>query len=155
MFTFRGEKIADVWVLGDLKGLEKQLKRAELAAHRPSRYRAQSLPQQRIRRAFLGGASGGWIALYPAIPITARKRWWSSRERYRSGGAELSEGDYLFTEPGEEHDVVALSDAVIFVSSQKATPLVDPSVDSGAFRLRSTHPTTTAIVANCPRNLSG
>lgn len=42
------------------------------------------------------------------------------------GGAELSEGDYLFTEPGEEHDVVALSDAVIFVSSQKATPLVDP-----------------------------
>jgi len=42
------------------------------------------------------------------------------------GGAELSQGNYLFTEPGEEHDVVALSDAVIFVSSQKATPLVDP-----------------------------
>lgn len=42
------------------------------------------------------------------------------------GGAELSEGDYLFTEPGEEHEVLALSDAVIFVSSQKATPLVNP-----------------------------
>ena len=42
------------------------------------------------------------------------------------GGAELSEGAYLFTEPGEEHDVVAVSDAVIFVSSQKATPLVTP-----------------------------
>ncbi len=39
------------------------------------------------------------------------------------GGVELSQGDYLFTQAGEEHDVVALSDAVIFVSSQKATPL--------------------------------
>lgn len=76
-------------------------------------------------------------------------------EKVSIGGAELSEGDYLFNEAGEEHDVFALSDAVIFVSSQKATPLVDPSVDSGAFRLRSMHPTTTAIVANCPRNLSG
>ena len=41
------------------------------------------------------------------------------------GGFELSAGDYLFTEPGEEHDVRALSDAVIFVSSQKATPLLE------------------------------
>ncbi len=44
----------------------------------------------------------------------------------RIGDAELPEGAYLFTEPGEEHDVVAVSDAVIFVSSQKATPLVNP-----------------------------
>jgi len=35
------------------------------------------------------------------------------------GGVELSAGDYLFTSPGEEHDVVAVSDASIFVSSQK------------------------------------
>ena len=35
----------------------------------------------------------------------------------------MNEGDYLFTTPGEEHDVVAITDAVIFVSSQKATPL--------------------------------
>ncbi len=41
------------------------------------------------------------------------------------GGFELNEGDYLFTQAGEEHDVVALSDAVIFVSSQKATPVVE------------------------------
>jgi len=41
------------------------------------------------------------------------------------GGVELVAGDYLFTEPGEEHDVVALSDAEIFVSSQKATPFVE------------------------------
>lgn len=40
------------------------------------------------------------------------------------GGVELSQGDYLFTSPGEEHDVVAVSDAVIFVSSQKGTPVV-------------------------------
>ena len=43
----------------------------------------------------------------------------------RIGGVELAAGDYLFTQPGEEHDVVAVSDAVIFVSSQKATPVVE------------------------------
>jgi len=43
----------------------------------------------------------------------------------RIGEVELSPGDYLFTSPGEEHDVVALSDATIFVSSQKGTPLVE------------------------------
>ena len=40
------------------------------------------------------------------------------------GGVELNPGDYLFTEPGEEHAVVATADAVIFVSSQKSTPVV-------------------------------
>ena len=29
LFTFKGERIADVWVLGDLKNLEEQLKRQE------------------------------------------------------------------------------------------------------------------------------
>lgn len=41
------------------------------------------------------------------------------------GGVELAPGDYLYTEPGEEHDVTAVSDALIFVSSQKATPVVE------------------------------
>ena len=41
------------------------------------------------------------------------------------GGVELSQSDYLFTQAGEEHDVVAVSDAVIFVSSQKSTPIVE------------------------------
>lgn len=41
------------------------------------------------------------------------------------GGVELATGDYLYTEPGEEHDVFALSDATIFVSSQKATPVLE------------------------------
>jgi quercetin dioxygenase-like cupin family protein len=41
------------------------------------------------------------------------------------GGIELAPGDYLFTSPGEEHDVVAITDATIFVSSQKATPVVE------------------------------
>ncbi len=43
----------------------------------------------------------------------------------RIGGVELAPGDYLFTQPGEEHDVVAVSDATIFVSSQKATPVIE------------------------------
>jgi quercetin dioxygenase-like cupin family protein len=41
------------------------------------------------------------------------------------GGVALEAGDYLFTIPGEEHDVVAVSDAIIFVASQKATPVVE------------------------------
>ena len=41
------------------------------------------------------------------------------------GGVALHAGDYLFTTPGEEHDVAAASDATIFVSSQKATPVVE------------------------------
>ena len=41
------------------------------------------------------------------------------------GGVELGEGDYLFTQPGEEHDVVGLTDAVIFVSSQKTVTVVE------------------------------
>jgi quercetin dioxygenase-like cupin family protein len=41
------------------------------------------------------------------------------------GGVDLGPGDYLFTSPGEEHDVVAVSDALIFVSSQKSTPVVE------------------------------
>jgi quercetin dioxygenase-like cupin family protein len=43
----------------------------------------------------------------------------------RLGGVELHARDYLFTSPGEEHDVVAISDASIFVSSQKGTPVVE------------------------------
>ena len=41
------------------------------------------------------------------------------------GGVELTEGDYLFTDSGEEHDVVAVSDALVFVSSQKNTPILE------------------------------
>jgi quercetin dioxygenase-like cupin family protein len=43
----------------------------------------------------------------------------------RIGGVELASGDYLFTTAGEEHDVVAVSDAIIFVSSQRRTPVVE------------------------------
>ena len=40
-------------------------------------------------------------------------------------GTRLDQGDYMYTTPGEEHDVVAVTDALIFVSSQKATPIVE------------------------------
>jgi len=43
----------------------------------------------------------------------------------RIGEVELRAGDYLFTSPGEEHDVFAVSDASFFVSSQKSTPVVE------------------------------
>jgi quercetin dioxygenase-like cupin family protein len=45
--------------------------------------------------------------------------------RVSIGGVELQAGDYLYTEPGEEHDVTALTEAMIFVSSRKATPVVE------------------------------
>lgn len=35
------------------------------------------------------------------------------------GGATLDAGDYSYTEVGEEHDLLALEDSVIFVSSDK------------------------------------
>jgi quercetin dioxygenase-like cupin family protein len=41
------------------------------------------------------------------------------------GGVELNQGDYLFTQAGEEHDVVAVSTSVIFVSSEKTTPVLE------------------------------
>jgi quercetin dioxygenase-like cupin family protein len=45
--------------------------------------------------------------------------------RVTLGDVAMEEGDYLYTVPGEEHDVVAVTDAVIFVSSQKATPVIE------------------------------
>src|SRR5262245_57507573 len=35
------------------------------------------------------------------------------------GGAELTTGDYLYAAAGEAHDVIALTDAVIYVSSRE------------------------------------
>ena len=43
----------------------------------------------------------------------------------RIGGVDLAAGDCLFTSPGEEHDVVAVTNAQIFVSSQRGTPVVE------------------------------
>jgi quercetin dioxygenase-like cupin family protein len=40
-------------------------------------------------------------------------------------GVKLQENDYLFTEPGERHDVTAIEDSIIYVASQKATPIVE------------------------------
>ncbi|MFN9029894.1 MAG: cupin domain-containing protein [Betaproteobacteria bacterium] len=37
------------------------------------------------------------------------------------GGIQMVAGDYLLTEPGEEHDVLALSDAEIFVTLHETT----------------------------------
>ena len=40
-------------------------------------------------------------------------------------GTRLEAGDYLYTTPGEAHDVVGVTDAVIFVSSQKAVQVIE------------------------------
>lgn len=39
--------------------------------------------------------------------------------RVRIGGETLGPGDYLYTEAGEEHDLEALEDSVIFASTDK------------------------------------
>src|SRR5450755_5075414 len=36
------------------------------------------------------------------------------------GGVELASGDYLFTSPGEEHDVVAVGDANAFAAARQS-----------------------------------
>ncbi len=40
------------------------------------------------------------------------------------GGVELHKGDYLFAQSGEEHDIVALTDSEIFLSTQQAMTLI-------------------------------
>lgn len=39
-------------------------------------------------------------------------------------GVELSKGDYLFTRTGEEHDIVALTSAELFISAAQAMTLI-------------------------------
>lgn len=42
-----------------------------------------------------------------------------------SGGFTLETGNYFFTDVGEEHDLVALEDSVLFVSSDRPVTLLD------------------------------
>jgi len=39
-------------------------------------------------------------------------------------GVELSKGDYLHASAGEEHDIVALTDAELFITTEQAMILV-------------------------------
>jgi len=41
------------------------------------------------------------------------------------GGVEMGEGDYMCVTAGEQHDVVGITDATIFVSSQRASKVVE------------------------------
>ena len=40
------------------------------------------------------------------------------------GGVELVKGDYLYARAGEGHDIVALTDAELFLSSEQAMTLI-------------------------------
>ncbi|MTI63916.1 cupin domain-containing protein [Methylophaga sp.] len=40
------------------------------------------------------------------------------------GGVELNKGDYLYAKSGEEHDIVALTDTEIFLSTEQAMTLI-------------------------------
>ncbi len=40
------------------------------------------------------------------------------------GGVELSKGDYLYAQAGEEQDIVALTDAELYLSSDLAMTLI-------------------------------
>jgi quercetin dioxygenase-like cupin family protein len=44
--------------------------------------------------------------------------------RIRVDGHELGPGDYLYAEAGEEHEVVALEDAMFFASTQKPVQML-------------------------------
>ena len=41
------------------------------------------------------------------------------------GGERLEEGDYLYTEAGERHDVVAEEDAVMYVTVEDGIEIVE------------------------------
>jgi quercetin dioxygenase-like cupin family protein len=40
------------------------------------------------------------------------------------GGVELNEGDYLYAKSGEEHEIVALTESEIFLSTEQAMTLI-------------------------------
>ena len=41
------------------------------------------------------------------------------------GGFVMSAGDYLYTEAGEEHDLIALEDSVIYASTARAPTILE------------------------------
>ncbi|MFO1323786.1 MAG: cupin domain-containing protein [Burkholderiales bacterium] len=98
--------------------------RSRVEGHRLPRDRAQPVPEQRRRRAVLRRAPEAG-SRFPRHAHQGTEKVVVLAGAVRIGGAELNAGDDLFTRPGEEHDVVAVSDATIFVSSQKATPVVE------------------------------
>jgi quercetin dioxygenase-like cupin family protein len=95
------------WVATDYPGIERRLFRNNESGGRSSVVRLRG-GSRFPRYAHLG--SEEVVVLEGTVSI---------------GGVELSAGDYFFTEPGEAHDVAALSDAVIFVSSSKGTPVLE------------------------------
>lgn len=40
------------------------------------------------------------------------------------GGVEIGKGDYLYAKTGEQHDIVALTDAELFVTGEQAMTLI-------------------------------
>jgi len=50
--------------------------------------------------------------------------------RVRLAGEVLGPGDYMFTEPGEEHFLEALEDAVIYASTPKPVVIVEKPADA-------------------------
>lgn len=96
-----------IWTATDLPGVERCLFRTHPEGGRTSvvRLRAGSLfPRHRHE------AGEDVLVLEGGVKI---------------GGFELGPGDHLYTAPGEEHDVRALSDAILFVSSPGPTPRAD------------------------------
>jgi quercetin dioxygenase-like cupin family protein len=95
------------WVATDYPGIERSLFRNNESGGRSSAVRLHG-GSRFPRHAHLG--SEEVVVLEGTVRIS---------------GVELGTGDYLYTEPGEEHDVTALSDAMIFVSSSKGTPVLE------------------------------
>ena len=95
------------WTATDYRGIERSLFRNNDAGGRSSALRLVA-GSRFPRHAHRGGEEV--VVLGGAVRI---------------GSIELRSGDYLYTSEGEEHDVVALTDAIIFVSSQAGTPLVE------------------------------
>lgn len=58
-------------------------------------------------------------------PTRVPKRLHEVAGSVRIAEQDLLAGDYLSTEAGDEHDMLALTNAIIFVSSQMVTPIVE------------------------------
>ena len=72
-----------------------------------------------------------------AIVTRRAKTCWSSLGKIHIGGSTLGPGDYIYTEAGEVHDLHALEDSVIYVSSEKPVTILEKYLVQRARRDRA------------------
>ncbi|WP_438971019.1 cupin domain-containing protein [Methylophaga sp.] len=94
------------WILTDFMGIERSVLRRN----------------ENGGRTFMMRMKKG--AHYPQHKYQGNAEFMIMNGQVLIGGVEVSKGDYLFTRMGEEHDIIALTDVELFISTEQAITLV-------------------------------